>query len=174
MPTHPWKARLSITIIMLVLAFIGVVVSDVHINGGWIYWKWIVPVYALLALWLSWYTKKKRQVVSPISIIHEILHWIGLILAIFLISHLVKMGIMSRFLGGIFDIVLLSLAVFLAGIYIEHIFILVGIVLGFFALFTAMISQYIYAITIPIIIGAIIIIIMYLWMYHKKYFPKKY
>lgn len=168
MTGHPWKARLSVGIIMLILAFFGIVVSDVHTNGGWIYWKWIVPVYALLALWLSWYTKRKKQIASPITIVHEILHWAALIAAVFLVSHLVSIGILSRFIGGIFDLVLLSLTVFIAGIYIEPIFILIGIVLGFFSLFTALVSQYIYAITIPIIVTAIIIVFLYVWMNRRK------
>ena len=74
-PAHPWKARLSVGIIMLALAFLGMIVTDVRTVGGWDYWKWMVPVYAILALWLSWYVKRKQQTVSPITIWHEVLHW---------------------------------------------------------------------------------------------------
>lgn len=168
-PTHPWKARLSVGIIMLALAFLGMVVTDVRSVGGWDYWKWMVPVYALLALWLSWYVKRKQQTLSPITIWHEVLHWLGLIGAIFLVSHLVHLGTISRFIAGIFHLILLSLALFLAGIYIESIFILIGIVLGVFALLTAMLVQYIYVFIIPIAIAAVLVIAISVWISHRKF-----
>src|ERR1700676_2866548 len=60
-PAHPWKARLSVGIIMLVLAFLGMVVTDVRTVGGWDYWKWMVPVYAILPLWLGGYDNRKNK-----------------------------------------------------------------------------------------------------------------
>jgi hypothetical protein len=168
-PTHPWKARLTVGIIMLVLAFLGMVITDVQKVGGWDYWKWMVPVYAILALWLSWYVKRKQQTISPITIWHELLHWAGLICAIFLVSHLVQLGTISRFIAGIFHLILLSLAVFLAGIYIETIFILIGIVLGVFALLTAMLVQYMYAFVIPVAIAAVLVTAIAVWISHKKF-----
>lgn len=168
-PAHPWKARLSVGIIMLALAFLGMVVTDIRTVGGWDYWKWMVPVYAILALWLSWYVKRKQQTVSTITIWHEVLHWAGLICAIFLVSHLVELGTISRFIAGIFHLILLSLAVFLAGIYIESIFLLIGIVLGVFALLTAMLVQYMYAFIIPIAIAAVLIIGISVWISHRNF-----
>ena len=167
--THPWKARLSVGILMLVLAFLGMVVTDVHTTGGWEYWKWIVPVYAVLALWLSWYTKRQLKTISPITVWHELLHWAGLICAIFLVSHLVQIGTISRFIAGIFHLILLSLAVFLAGIYIESILILIGIILGIFALLTALLVEYMYAFAIPILVGGILIVAIWVWISHQKF-----
>ena len=168
-PSHPWKVRLGVGLTMLLLAFIGMVVTDVRTEGGWSYWKWIVPVYALLALWLSWYVKRQKQTVSPITIWHEILHWVGLICVIYLVSHLVQVGTISRFIAGIFQLILLSFGVFLAGIYIEPMFILIGIVLGIFALITALLVQYMYSIVIPILIAGAIITALSVWISHKKF-----
>lgn len=172
MPTHPWKARLIVGFIMLALAFFGVVMTDIQTTGGWNYWKWIVPIFAILSLWLSWYVKRQKQIVSPIKIWHELLHWLGLILAIFLVSYLADIGTISRFVAGIFHLILLSLTVFIAGIYIETIFIFVGIVLGIFALLTAVFIQYLYAIAIPVIIGAVIVIVLSVWLSHRSFNKK--
>ncbi len=165
---HPWKARLVVGSIMLGLAFIGMVITDVQKTGGWDYWKWVVPVYAILAIWLSWYVKRQNQIVSPISIGHEILHWAGLILSIFLVSYFVHLGTVSRFIAGLFDLTLLSLAVFIAGVYLDHIFLLVGVVLGVFALLTALLVQYMWAIAIPVAIGGVGVLAIYLWLAHSK------
>lgn len=172
-PKHPWKARLGVGLAMLVLAFLGMIVTDVQREGGWEYWKWIVPVYAILALWLSWYVKRQKQTVSPITIWHELLHWFGVIGAIFLISYLVHLGTLSRFIAGIVQLVLLSLGVFLAGIYIEPIFILIGLILGVFAAFTAVLVQYMYTIIIPIFIGGAIVLALSVWISHKRFQAEK-
>lgn len=168
-PSHPWKARLTVGAIMLILAFLGVVVTDIRTSGGWEYWKWMVPIYAILALWLSWYVKRQQQTVTPITIGHEILHWLGLVGAIFLVTYLAELGTVSRFIAGLFHLILLSLAVFLAGIYIESIFLLVGVILAFLALCTALWVQYFYAILIPVAIGAALILAVSVWISHQKF-----
>ena len=168
-PKHPWQARLGVGIAMLFLAFLGMIVTDVRATGGWDYWKWMVPVYALLALWLSWYVKRQQQTISPITIWHELLHWVGLVSAIFLVSYLVHLGTFSRFVAGIVHLILLGLALFLAGVYIESMFILIGVVLGLFALLTAVLVQYMYAFVIPISLAGIFIVVISIWMSHKKF-----
>jgi len=168
-PTHPWKAKLGVGIAMIVLAFLGMVITDIHPSGGGDYWKWVVPIYAMLALWLSWYIKRKQQTVSPITIWHELFHWFGFIYAILLVSYLVHLGTISRFDAGIFQLILLSLAVFLAGIYIQSTFIIIGIILGIFALLTAVLVQYMFAIIIPVAIGGMIITAISVWISHKKF-----
>ncbi len=165
---HPWKARLSVGIIMLLLAFLGMVVTDVRSKGGWDYWKWAVPVYAILALWLSWYMRKQRQVITPITLGHEVLHWLGVIAAVFAVSFFVHLGIISRFIAGIFDLTLLSLGIFIAGIYIESTFLWIGIVLGLFSCLSAMVVQYLYAILIPLMVGGVAVLGIILWISHRK------
>lgn len=151
---------------MLLLAFLGMVITDVRVEGGWDYWRWIVPIYAMLALWLSWYVRRQLQTISPITLWHELFHWVGLIGTIFMVSYLVHLGTISRFIAGIFNLMLLSFGVFLAGIYIETTFLLIGIILGVFALLTALLVQYMFAILIPILIGAILIALS-VWITHR-------
>lgn len=165
---HPWKARLGVGITMLLLAFLGMVIVDITKGGGWDYWKWIVPVYAILALWLSWYIRRNATTVSPITLIHEIFHWLGLIAAVFLVSFFADLGIISRFIAGLFDLTLLSLAIFLAGIYIESTFLFIGLFLGALATVSAVVVQYLYAILIPLTLGILIIIGISLSVSHKR------
>lgn len=166
---HPWQARLIVALLMLLLAFLGMITTDVHATGGWQYWKWMVPAYAILALWLSWYIRRKTSVVSPVTLWHELLHWIGLGLAVFLVSSFVSLGALSRFIAGLFDLTLISLAVFLAGIYIEKTFLFIGLILGIFAYLAAFIVQYLYAFLIPILIFGILLISLTVWLAHKRF-----
>ena len=172
MSKHPWKAKLSVGIAMLAIAFLGMVVTDVNSEGGWDYWKWAVPIYAILSLWLSWYVKHEMQVVSPISLRHEILHWVGVIAAVFLVSFLVHLGTLSRFSAGLFNLIILALGVFLAGVYIESTFLIIGLLMGIFALLTATVLQYLYAFIIPLIIAGLLILAISVYLSHRSHAKK--
>jgi hypothetical protein len=165
---HPWKARLAVGMVMLLLAFLGMVVTDVRSGGGFDYWKWVVPIYAILALWLSWYIRKQQQVITPITLGHEVLHWLGVIAAVFVVSFFIHLGLISRFIAGIFDLTLLSLGIFIAGVYIESTFLFIGIALGLFSCLSAMVVQYLYAIMIPLLIGSAVVLAMIVWLSHRK------
>lgn len=168
METNIWKARLGVAIAMLVLAFVGMVVTDLNQAGGWDYWKWVIPVYAILALWLSWFTRQKSDAIRPITIWHELIHWSGLVMAVLIVSYLQSTGTISRLAAGLFDMILLSMAIFLAGIYIEATFFVIGIALALLALFSGFILQYIWAFVVPVLVAAAIITALMVWLSHRK------
>lgn len=166
---HPWEARLCVGILMLLMAFFGMVVTDVRSGmGAWDYWKWAVGVYAILALWLSWYIRRQQETISPITLGHELLHWVGVIATVFMVAFFVNLGLASRFLAGIIDLTILSLGVFLAGVYIEPTFLFIGLVLGAFAILSAVVVQYLYAIVVPIVLGAMIVLGLMIWLSNQK------
>src|SRR3989344_1397073 len=113
MKANLWKARFIVGVIMILLGFTGIIVTNLQKTGGWDYWKWMVPIYGILALWLSWYVKRDTESIHPITIWHELGHWAGLIGAIFLTSDFGILGTVSRFNIGIFDLILVSYALFL-------------------------------------------------------------
>ncbi len=168
-PKHPWQARIAVSIIMLVLAFIGMVVTDTQARGGWDYWRWVVPVYAMLAMWLSQHMKSNMQEPFAYALVHELLHWSGVIGAVILVSAYVKFGVMSRYAAGLFDLTILSLGIFLAGVYIEKTFIFIGLVLGMLAVLSALLTEYLYALMIPVMLGAGLIIGITVWISHQKF-----
>ena len=161
---HPWRARLGVGIAMLLLSFIGMVTTQVDKEGSWGYWKWIVPVYAALALWLSWYMRRTSEVLSSNTLGHEALHWGAVIGAVFMVSHYANLGTISRFVEGLFDITLLSLGIFLAGVYIESTFLFIGMVLACFAVLSAAVVQYLYAYMVPVILGVALIITLMIYI----------
>jgi hypothetical protein len=63
---------------------------------------------------------------------------------------------------------LMALGIFLAGIYIETTFLFVGIALGVFAAVVAFIDEYLYAITIPLLLIAAGAIAWIVWHHHRK------
>ncbi len=170
-PSHPWKARFVIGLIMVCLSFIGLVVTDIWKDGAWNYWRFASLVYAAMCMWLSWYLRKKQHSISFSKLWHEIIHWIALILAVFLFSLYTEMGIMGRFEAGLAILTLLALTIFLGGIYIEPSFLIIGILLGFFAAGAAFMATYLYTVMLPVALGAILLIF---WLaFRKRKHPPK-
>lgn len=165
---HHWKVRLIVALIMLVLAFIGIIFANVFSTGAWGYWKTIIPIYAVIALWLSWYMRKDPTVIRPITIWHEVLHWVGLFGAILLVELYVESGLLSRTLASLFALTLLALTVFTIGVYVESTFILIGIILALFAAIVAVAIEYLYAFTIPALLIGIGVIAYMIWYSHQK------
>ncbi|MCK4934823.1 MAG: hypothetical protein KAR79_04470 [Simkaniaceae bacterium] len=163
--SHPWIARLIIAMTMLVLSLIGLIISDIYQDGSWNYWRIMVPVFAALCLWLSWYLRRAQHQIAPIKIWQEIAHWFGLFLAAYLISLFVHVGIFGRFEGGLIVITLLALTTFIAGVYIEVTFAIIGLMLGAFSLAAAFLQMYLYSIMIP---AALIIAALIFWIIYRS------
>jgi cation transport ATPase len=162
---HHWKMRLLVSLVMLILSFIGLIVSDVRRNGAWNYWRVMVPIYALLSIFLTWYLRHKKQKLSSTTIWHELVQWIGLGLAVYLTSVFVNIGLMGRFEAGLVVLTLLALTLFISGIYVEPTFILMGLLLGLFAAAAALLVAYLYTIMLPLTIVAALVLI---WIVRRK------
>lgn len=162
--THDWKVRLGVAAAMLAIAFCGVLVPD----SGWGYWKWAIPIYALLALGLSFHIKRQKKEFTFSELWHELAHWSAMIVTIFLVSYLAQSGVMSHFVAGVVDLLLLSLAVFLAGIYIEPIFLFIGLGLAVFAMLTALLVEYMFMIAVIVLAVTAALVAISVWSTHRK------
>ena len=162
---HHWKMRLLVALIMLGLSFIGLIVSDIKQNGAWNYWRIMVPIYAVLCLFLSWYLRRQKKIMSAATIWHELVQWVGLALSVYLVSIFVKIGLMGRFEAGLVVLTLLALTIFIAGIYVEATFFLIGLLMGIFAAAAALMAAYVYTVMLPL---TIIVAVLLVWVARKR------
>ena len=165
-PAHPWEARFIVGVLMLIFSFIGLVITDTHEDMAWDYWRILVVVNAVLSISLNLYLRRDKKIVSFASLGKELLHWGGLVLAMYLVSVFVSMGLMSRFLGSLQLMTLLAFAIFMVGVYVESTFMVVGLLLGLFCLTVAYAAEYLYYIILPLcLIGGVS---LYLIVKHKS------
>ena len=157
--------RLCIGLLMLALSFIGLMISNTSENGAWIYWRAMVFVFAVLSIFLSWYLRSKQRVNMPSTIWREVVQWVGLGLAVYLISIFVNVGVIGQFQAGLMTLTLLALNTFTTGIYVEATFLAIGVALGLFALAAAIFIKYVYTIMLPITIGVVLLLI---WISRKR------
>jgi hypothetical protein len=161
---HPWRARCIVGISMLLLSFIGLIVTSIWQNKGFYYWLCLTPILAISCLWLSWYLRHKKHKTTVIEIWHEILHWASMIAAVWIIWKFVSMGVLGRFEAGLVIVTILSLTTFIAGVYIDISYIVIGIALGLFALGGAFAQEYMYYFMVPIVV---ILAGIILWITYK-------
>ena len=131
------------------------------------FWQIASIIIALLALVLSFYLNGMRAVSKPALLWREMLHWLGLIGSVYIMSLYVDIGIISPFLGTLGVITLIAQAVFLAGIYIESTFLFIGIVLGLFAVSIAWMETHIFLFMVPLLIIAIVALALFMWNKHR-------
>ena len=162
---HPWRWRLIVGALMFLLAFIGVGLTVLEKGKAWDYWRVISILFALLSLALSAYLKHYKWKTSLITLWHEIFHWLGLVLAIGLVSNMVYLGVLTAFAASLQALVLLAFATFLAGVYIEKTFLFIGGLLGCFALIFSYLTLYTYLLFIPL---ALLFVLGFYWFIRKK------
>lgn len=161
---HAWVARAIVGSLMLVLAFVGLVLTQIERTAAWDYWRGVAVGYALLSLSLSWYMRARGLRASLFTIWHEVWHWAGLLAAIYLTTIFLKIGFFARFPASVIVITLLALATFLAGVYIEPTFVVMGIILGLLGLSVAYVEVYLYNVIIP---AAVVLMVGGFWIVHK-------
>ena len=135
---------------------------DIHSRAYWLYSQALSVIYALLSLWLFWYLNRDDGRFTRSTIWHQILHWAGLMVALYLVTVFVRAGIMGALTAGVVTMTLLALTIYLVGIYSDIIFVLIGVTLGILAYCLAYFQAYLSVIMIPVIVvagGAIFFIV---------------
>lgn len=157
--------RFFIALIMLILSFAGIVISDIRQHLVWAYWRIMVLIFALLSLFLSWYLKHKHHLITHVTPWYELMQWLGLALAVFFIFIFVHAGLIGNFAAGLIVLTLLAFNMLILGIYVERTFCLIGGLLAIFILGTVFLGQYLYTIILPITIGIAILLV---WIARKR------
>ena len=163
-PFHFWKLRLYTGFFLIVLSFLGLIITEVKQDGAWHFWQVLCLLFATISIGLHFFLRKQESASYIATITHEIFHWLGLLLAVSILSIMVNIGIMGRFLSSIAVMLLLALSTYLAGIYGDITFVFVGVILGLFALGLSFVSAYLYPALIPLVVVAGGL----LWFYLRK------
>lgn len=148
------KARIAVCGIMLALAFIGLIVMDVHPKSYWLYCRLMSLAYAILSLWLFWILNRNGKTSFSSTFWHQLAHWTGLVASLYLVSLFVNSGIIGSMQAGLVTLTLLALTIFLAGVYSNISFVLIGITLGVFAAGAALVEAYLSVMMIPVVLIA--------------------
>jgi hypothetical protein len=128
--SRSWKIACIFAVIMVVLALLGVVLSTASKAAAPVYWISLVPIYGLLCMGTAWARSKHGGTIDRGAILRQLFHWLGIGVAIALDFFIRGTGEESSQGAGLNALLLLALGCYLAGIHLEWLFILVGILLS--------------------------------------------
>lgn len=124
------KSRILTGSSLLFICFIGACCIEAHPQTFLLYTQVMSLLCALVSFWLCWFLDKKNSLPSHASLWHHFLHWLGTLISLYAITILITDGLLSAHQAGIISMMILSLALFIAGVHSETLFMLLGITLG--------------------------------------------
>ncbi len=137
-----WKIRLSVLCAMLVLALVGMGFTQASESGSWELWLFIVLVYAALSLWRSSQSAKQSGQSAGRILVRDLSHWGILLVFLFVLLMLERREIVNRDSASYFALMMLALTCCLAGVHVDWLLLVVGIVLMIMSVAMAMLEQY--------------------------------
>jgi hypothetical protein len=159
-PTYPlprtWKVAMGVAIVMVVLAMIGVGLTTTNRAAAPKYWLSLVPVYGLLCVAVAWF--RKRHGAKGRLIVQQVLHWLIIAAAIWLDFYVRSTGEMTGEAAGLNAMLLLSVGCLLAGVHLEWMFAVVGVLLAITLMLAVKAEQYLW---LAFVIGAILVAAMF-------------
>jgi hypothetical protein len=137
-------------VIMVLLALVGVGLSNAEPRVVETYWICLVPVYGLLCVATAW--RKAGKVYGGRAILTQFLHWLGIALALGVDYWVRGSSVETGTAAGLNAMLLLALGCYLAGIHLEPLFAVVGVILSLIVVVVAKFDQYMWLI---FVVGAI-------------------
>jgi len=126
---HFRKVPLIASAVMIFLAIVGVGFTIGNFAIAKSFWIALMPIYGVLCIVTVYY---HHEGVNPWMIVRQVLHWLGIGAAIYLdLVFLRGAGEQTSIAAGLSSLLLLALGCYLAGVYVEWLFALVGVFLTF-------------------------------------------
>jgi hypothetical protein len=110
---------------MAFLALIGTAVTMADATWARTYWLTLVPIYGALCIGAAWY----RTGDFTGTVLRQILHWLSVAVTIALDYTLLGRGEQAAAGTGLSSLLILALGCLLAGIHLEWLFAIVGLLL---------------------------------------------
>jgi hypothetical protein len=131
---------------MVLLALLGVALSSASNSVAPVYWVSLVPVYGLLCLGIAWTrARQAEQAVRP-EVMRQLLHWLGIGVALALDFLVRGTEVETGKAAGLNALLLLALGCYLAGVHLEWVFAIVGVLLSLALVVVTKAEEYIWLI----------------------------
>jgi hypothetical protein len=137
-----WKIRLGVLCAMLALALAGMGFTQASETGAWEFWLFVVLVYAALGLWRCSRSAKQTGQSIKKGILRELSHWGTLIGFLAVLLFLERREIIDRQSASYFALMLLALSCCMAGVHIDWLLLVVGVVLTIMLVAMATLEQF--------------------------------
>jgi hypothetical protein len=143
-------------VLMLVLALIGVGVTQIEHSGPRVYWVFLVLVYGGIGTALAWVRAKRRGAPVWPMIRGQALHWLGTLAAIKIVLLFEATGVTDRAPASDYSLLILALSCYLAGVHLNWTFRFLGALLAVIAVGLGYLDQLsVFALALPLALLAV-------------------
>lgn len=155
-----WRLTTLVAGLMVLLALIGVGLTYANSSHAPQYWVWLTPVYGILCIGTAWSRGSQGYKRDFSLVFQQVLHWLGVGVAISLDFLIKKTGEENSPAAGMSALLILALGCYLAGIHLEWLFALVGVLLTITLFVVAKAEQYQWVI---FVVGGLILVVIFTW-----------
>ena len=125
--------------VMALLALVGTAVTLANASWARTYWLILVPIYGALCVFAAW----QRTGQFGDTVMRQVLHWLSVAAAMVLdFAYLHGTGAQTATATGLSSLLILALGCVLAGIHLEWLFALVGLLLALILIVVSLAQQY--------------------------------
>ena len=126
---HSWMIASVVAAIMIMLALLGVALTTSSSAAAETYWICLVPIFGVLCIATAWGRARPGHEFDRAKVVQQVLHWLGIGAALAVDFVIRSSGQETPRAAGLNALLLLALGCYLAGVHLEPLFILVGILL---------------------------------------------
>jgi len=145
-----WKVGMTVASVMVFLALLGVGLTTTNRAIAPKYWMCLVPVFGLLCVIAAWYRAKQGEG-GRVEIVRQIVHWLAIGAFLALDFYIRGTGEETGVAAGYNALLLLALGCFLAGVHLEWLFALVGLLLVGTLIVVVKADQYLWLVVVAAI-----------------------
>ena len=158
-----WKIEFILLVIMLLVAIVGMAVTQATVSGAWEYWLFAVVLFGSIGLFRDF--KWSRQAHKPIlaSLAKQIVHWAILLLVMKALFWMERYNAISREAASLSAILLLATTSIHAGVHFHWTFAIVGVVLAVMSVVLGVLEQDMllsWFIVLPLVAGGVFLFLL--------------
>jgi hypothetical protein len=169
--SRSWIIGTGVAVGMALLALLGVGLTTTSASIAPTYWISLVPIYGAACVGIAWARGRHRGGVAWSGVVRQVLHWVGIAIALGLDFLIRGTGEETGSAAGMNALLLLALGCYLAGVHLEWVFTLVGVLLTVALVIVTKAEQYLWLI---FVVGAVTIalIIALRWLLARAHARK--
>jgi hypothetical protein len=152
-----WRVATVVALIMTLLALLGVGLATASKEVAPVYWISLVPIFGVLCMGTAW-ARTRHSGGGGIAVTRQLLHWLGIGVALALEFLVRRSGEESSTAAGQNALLVLALGCYLAGVHLEWMFVIVGVLLTITLVIVSQAEQYVWLI---FVIGGVCIVALF-------------
>jgi len=141
-------------ILLGLLALVGIGMTDFSPQLSHWYWLAMVLVTGIACVVMEWSRGREKGLTGMVIIKHEVVTWLGVLVAVNLVYFLLHSGRLDSENTGLVILLILALATFLAGLRLNWRLCILGVLLGGTLILAAYLEEFLWIVLMVVVAAA--------------------